>query len=222
MADVMVPDWRTCTAGARIRAALWLHSEVGVGSTFTKADLRAAFPGVEQIDRRMRDLRPEGWIITTYREDPSLDSDELRLVAEGGAVWERGYRSRRDGQPTDQDRQAAFIADNYACVYCGIAGGEAYPDDELRNARLSAVRVRPGTSDDVALLTLCDRCRVAVVRDVVEDHLLDEIANLDPGERRRLLEWIERGERTWTSAERLWSRFRRLPATRRGELRREL
>src|SRR5437660_369339 len=101
-----VPDWRTSGSGARVRVALWLFSEVGASGTFTKADLREAFPGVEQIDRRMRDLRPEGWVITTYQEDRSLDVDELRLVEVGGAVWERGYRSRQVRAITSKERQA--------------------------------------------------------------------------------------------------------------------
>lgn len=58
--SMTVPDWRTHQAGTRVRVALWLHSEVPVGSSFTKAQLRDAFPGVEQVDRRMRDLRASG------------------------------------------------------------------------------------------------------------------------------------------------------------------
>ena len=58
------------------------------------AELRNAFPSVEQIDRRMRDLRAEGWVIATYREDRSMSQDELRLVAMGGRVWEEAYHSR--------------------------------------------------------------------------------------------------------------------------------
>ncbi len=63
-----VPDWRDGTLGTRVRVALWLASEVGEGGTFRKQQLRDAMPGVEQIDRRMRDLRPAGWEILTYRD----------------------------------------------------------------------------------------------------------------------------------------------------------
>ena len=76
-----VPDWRTSRTGSKTRVALWLVAEVGAGGTFTKADLRAAFPAIEQVDRRMRDLRTEGWVIATYREDRSLAADELRWFA---------------------------------------------------------------------------------------------------------------------------------------------
>src|SRR3954447_17133914 len=92
MTRMSVPDWRTSTAGTRVRAALWLVEVVGVGNHFTKAELREAFPGVEQVDRRMRDLRDDSWVIATNREDRSLELDELRFVSMGGRVWEPGYR----------------------------------------------------------------------------------------------------------------------------------
>lgn len=210
-----VPDWRTLQAGTRVRAAVWLHSEVGVGGTFTKARLRDAFPGVEQVDRRMRDLRPEGWIIATYREDASLDSDELRLVAEGGAVWEKGYRSRRERQPSDQERRAVFAADNFVCIYCGVGGGEAFDDDPLRSARLSATRV--DTADGMALITLCDRCRAAGPEDC-DDNFDDDASALAPEQLQRLGKWIADDIRSPAAEERLWARYRRMPAVRRAEV----
>lgn len=51
-------DWRDGALGTRVRVALWLRDEVGVGNVFSKAALRAAITGAEQVDRRMRDLRP--------------------------------------------------------------------------------------------------------------------------------------------------------------------
>ena len=137
-----IPDWRASTAGSRIRVALWLASEIGEGGVFTKSQLREAFPNVEQVDRRMRDLRPEGWKIATYREDRSLEVDELRLIAIGGYVWEPGYQSRASIGLTDQQRQAVLARDGYACIHCGIAGGEQYPDDPVRTAKLTVRRPR--------------------------------------------------------------------------------
>jgi hypothetical protein len=214
-----VPDWRTMQAGTRIRAAVWLHTVIGVGGTFTKAVLRETFPGVEQVDRRVRDLRTEGWVIATNREDPSLEPDELRLVAEGGPVWEKGYRSRRAGKPTDQQRQATFAADNYACVYCGVAAGEPYPDDELRSAKLSAIRVEADRPDSRSLLTLCDRCRAGAGELQTDGNIVNEIRTLPTEQRRTVQSWIERGERSWSPAERLWVRYRHLPASQRESIR---
>src|SRR5690349_22430259 len=108
-----VPDWRTATAGAKVRVALWLASEVREGGIFTKAQLRAAFPNIEQVDRRMRDLRPEGWEILTFQEDRSLEPDELRLKTMGGSVWDPGYRSKAKASVSEKERQAVFLADDY-------------------------------------------------------------------------------------------------------------
>lgn len=214
-----VPDWRTAQAGARVRVALWLHTEVGPQGTFTKAQLRNAFPNVEQIDRRMRDLRPEGWIITTYREDRSLTPDELRLVEEGGPVWQRGYRSRQATAVTDKERRAIFAADNYACAYCGITGGESYPDDALRTAKLTLSRVTPLHGGPPQLITACDRCHVAA-RDEPPPvgHLLAEVDALDEQQRQRLCTWVKQGARKQAPEEHLWARYRRLPRDARQEL----
>jgi hypothetical protein len=218
------PDWHTFAAGTRVRVALWLHSEVGAGGTFTKADLRSAFPGVEQIDRRMRDLRAEGWIISTYQEDRSLAPDELRLVKEGGAVWDRAYRSRRPRAVTAKERQAALRADDFACVFCGIGAREVFPEHPLRTAKLAVVHLGDAERGVRVLSTVCDLC-IAGGADgagVTKDSLLAEIDALTPDERRRLADWVRRGMRPRSKEEQLWAWFRRLPGVDRAVVERRL
>jgi hypothetical protein len=208
----------------RVRVALWLHSEVGEGGAFTKAQLRAAFPGVEQIDRRMRDLRPEGWVIATYREDRSLSSaEELRLVTAGGPVWEQGYRPKTATAVTDKERKGVFEADNYACLYCGITGGEAYPDDPLRTAKLTLARVAHAGGGPAQLATACDRCHVAT-RDEPPSalRLVESAAALTEPQRSRLRGWVRQGIRPQEPEERLWAHYRRAPAVTRRELEEQL
>ncbi len=206
-----VPDWKTSSKGTRVRAALWLHSEVGEGGVFTKSQLREAFPNVEQIDRRMRDLRTEGWIIATYREDRSLSVDELRLLQEGGPVWDPNYVSKQKASVSDKERRAVFAADNYACVYCGVSGGETYPDDSLRTAKLTLSRVEPLDGGAAQLATACDRCHVAARDDAAPNNLLEAIDALEPEQRTRLHAWIRQGRRPQPPEERLWADYRRLP-----------
>lgn len=91
------PAWHTSKAGGMVRAALWLVQEVGEGNTFTKGQLRAAFPGVSQIDRRVRDLRDYGWTILASTEDASLAAEEQRFVKAGAAVWDP--KERRAAAP---------------------------------------------------------------------------------------------------------------------------
>lgn len=206
-----IPDWSTSQAGARIRVALWLHANVGVQGTFTKGELRQAFPKVEQIDRRMRDLRREGWVIATYREDRSLSPDELRLVKEGGPVWEPGYRSQSARAVSDKERWAIFAADNFCCVYCGISSGETYEDEPLRTAKLTLTRTPPLGGGQPESLTACDRCHVAArYEQPTADELTAMIDALHEGQRGRLRKWIHQGYRSQEPEERLWVQYQRL------------
>lgn len=149
------PDWRTSTKGTRVRVALWLIQEVGEGNAFRKVQLRAAFPGVEQVDRRMRDLRSEGWEIHTHQQDPTLATDELRLVSAGRRVWEVPTgQSRTASGPSRSERQAVLRRDGYTCSLCGIGGSEAYPDDPTDHAVLLVVAGPAG-----GWITTCRRCR---------------------------------------------------------------
>lgn len=215
-----LPDWRTFTGGTRSRVALWLAAEVGAGGHFTKSQLREAFPAVEQIDRRMRDLRPEGWVINTYREDPGLAADELRLVSIGGAVWENGYRSKQN-PISDKARKAALVANDYMCTLCGISAGEAYPDSRLRRARL-LVRRQATNQGASSLRTVCERCSIGTADVDSAGSLLADAANLTQTERSRLSQWIVAGARPWAREDRLWSRYCRLSPGDREEVARRL
>lgn len=88
-----LPSWTDTKLGTMKRAALWLVSVVGEGNTFTKENVKEAFPGVSQADRRVRDLRKHGWRIDTNREDSSLGQHEQRFVAQGEPVWQPGKGS---------------------------------------------------------------------------------------------------------------------------------
>ena len=112
---------------------------------FTKSHLRDAFPSVEQIDRRVRDLRAEGWTIATSREDLELSPDEQRLVTIGGHVWQPGYQSRAPKAISDKERRAVLSAAGYRCVICGASAGDTFPDDPVRTARLGVQRLPAAT-----------------------------------------------------------------------------
>jgi hypothetical protein len=209
---MVVPDWRGIRRGTRVRVALWLISEVGVGHAFTKAQLREAFPGVEQVDRRMRDLRADGWVIATYREDRSLSADELRFVSAGGPVWERGYKSKATANDvTTRVRQQVMAADGFVCLYCGIGGGEPYPDDAVRTAKLTVTRAESTDDSGSRLVTLCDRCRLRSGEDTTADSLIAAIEALDPESREILRDWVARGERQRNRLDELWAAYRCLP-----------
>lgn len=205
-----LPDWQWYSGGSMKRAALWLASEVGEGGVFTKDDLRTTFPGVGQIDRRVRDLRDDGWIIYTMRDDVSLGSDEQRLVVVGGRVWERGYRRDAARSMSSKERQTVFDRDDYCCRICGVSGGEPFPDAPLRKARLMVARVRTARGDQ-QLATLCDRCRSgdAALSDL--EAFASDLHALDAVQVARLGRWISLGRRSLAPEEKLFVAYLRLP-----------
>lgn len=122
-----LPSWTDEKFGTMKRAALWLVDVVGEGNVFTKAQLREAFPGTSQIDRRMRDLRDHGWRIDTNREDAVLDAHEQRFVRQGEPVWEPGKgRSKSAAPVTATQRRETLQKDGYFCRSCGISAGQTY------------------------------------------------------------------------------------------------
>lgn len=127
-------------------AATWLLREVGVGGVFTKVQLRAAFPEVTQIDRRVRDLRAQGWVIHTRRQDPSLGQEEMRLVEVGDR--RRGPSERI----TPKQRRAALLATAHSCLACGAVASAPYPDARDVRVQLKVLAV------DGQLRPICLRC----------------------------------------------------------------
>lgn len=214
-----IPDWSdpSLKAGTMVKGALWLLQEVGEGNRFTKEQLRAALPGVSQVDRRIRDLRDYGWVILTNTEDATLTAGDQRFVKAGVPVWDPAARRAASPQKavSAKEKKEVMARDHYMCTSCGISGGEEYLDDSNQTAVLSVTRqevVMPDGERDVQLTTECKRCRAGAdgapvsVSDVVA-----AIRDLDQADRARLLRWMARGRRGTTALERAWNAYRRLP-----------
>lgn len=210
MPHVSLPDWKTSTAGTRVRVALWLASEIGEGGSFRKAMLRAAFPGVEQVDRRMRDLRSDGWILQTYQQDRSLGVDELRVTKIGAPVWDPSYTGRPAKVPR-ADRAKALAADDFRCIACGICAGESYPDEPLHAAQLTVTLDGSG-----AARAVCGNCHGSVGAPLDAAEFASAAAGLAPDERKLLIGWVQSGARSWSQAEELWAKFRWMTAEERS------
>lgn len=212
-------------AGTMVRGALWLVQVIGEGNTFTKEQVRAAFPGIAQADRRIRDLRGYGWVMLTSAEDARLTAEEQRFEKAGVPVWDPV--ARRSAAPqkaiSSKEKQAVMARDHYMCTVCGISGGESYYDDSNQTAVLSVTRrttVLPDGSKETLLVTECKRCRSGSDGSPARaDKALAEIKALAPDEQRLLLQWIEQGRRSTTPLERAWNTYRRLPADAREEIR---
>jgi hypothetical protein len=224
---VTLPAWNDpdLKAGTMVRGALWLVQVVGEGNTFTKEQLRDAFPGISQADRRIRDLRDYGWVLFTNSDDARLVAEDQRFVRAGVPVWDPAARRAAAPQKaiSNKEKQAVMARDDYMCTVCGISGGEAYLDDSNQSAVLSVTRretVLPDGREETLLITECKRCRAGSDGGPARaDEAMADIRALDPGEQKRLRRWIERGRRGSTPLERAWNAYRRLPADARDEVR---
>lgn len=200
-----------------VKGALWLLQEVGVGNVFTKADIRDAFPGVAQADRRIRDLRDFGWVLHTRADDASLLLDQTRLVASGAEVWDRN--ARRAASPdkglSAKEREGIMERDDFMCTVCGISGAEAYPDDNTHTAVLSVMKQPISANDGQvvdAYVTICKRCKSGKVgRKADPGRVQTFIDELAPVDRQALRDWIRAGKRAISPSERAWAMYLSLP-----------
>ncbi len=202
-------------AGTKVRTALWLVGEVGIGNSFTKEQHRSAFPGITQADRRLRDLRPHGWVIHTKAEDVTLNAEEQRFVAMGDPIWERGGSSKNLHKGLTAKMRMMVLAENdYQCGTCGIAGGESYPDAPHLTAILSVSRrlvSLPDGKKKMIYVPECKLCAAGFHGNQVDTAVLVESVNaLSTEERSLFARWLKEGRQGGIDC--LWTTFRRLPA----------
>ncbi|MGW0902664.1 hypothetical protein [Streptomyces sp. NPDC002853] len=219
---MVMPSWTDPKLGTMKRAGLWLATVVGEGSVFTKEDVKQAFPGVSQADRRVRDLRDHGWQIDTNREDASLGPHEQRFVKQGEPVWEPGKGTRPNTSITQTRRREVLAQDGHFCRSCGITPGEVYAGT-YESAQIDIARrvVRQADGRETTeLVAECNRCRVGG-RGAVTDlgAMLSRVEALSGLERRMLSGWMERDRREFSRAETFWADYRSLPAESRARIR---
>ncbi|MEU8304829.1 hypothetical protein AB0C84_14840 [Actinomadura sp. NPDC048955] len=220
-----LPSWRETKVGTMKRVALWLVSEVGVGEVFTKEELRGSFPGVSQVDRRMRDLRDHGWRIDTNREDASLGAHEQRFVEMGEPVWEPGKATRAQTSITAVQRRELMRKDGNLCRFCGIGPGERYAGT-YETAQLDIARRQVRQADGISVVRYvveCKRCRLGG-RDLAVDtgQFAARINALSGIEREIFATWLKNDQREHSKLERLWAEYRTLPADSREEIRKSI
>ncbi|MFW6723622.1 hypothetical protein ACHZ98_26400 [Streptomyces sp. MAR4 CNY-716] len=220
-----LPSWQDKKFGSKVRAALWLESEVGETNTFTKARLREAFPDVSQIDRRIRDLRDHGWRIDTRREDPSLKLDEQRYVKKGAEIWIPGQAKakKENSSLTATQRNTILQGDNFLCRTCGIGAGEVYEETRLAQLDIARRKVRlPDGTVQTQLVTECNRCRTAGSREVDLAEVMRDLQSLSVVEQGVFARWVSDDHREVTLLEKLWGVYRTLPDESRQAIKKSL
>ncbi|MFD7577270.1 hypothetical protein [Kitasatospora sp. NPDC059817] len=148
------PSWTDQNISTMVRAALWLVEVVGEGNVFTRAQLRDAFPGVTQIERRLRDLRDLGWVIENSRTQVSLQQNEQLFVRAGDAIWDPTVRAARQRQkairPNEGGLEPALRQVNKQGVWRLLEG--LSPSDRSLILAWMAMGRRPASAADSAWL----------------------------------------------------------------------
>lgn len=219
------PIWQKPSVGAAKRVGHYLATEVGEGETFEKSRLREIVPNTEQVDRRMRDLRKVGWKIRNYKDMASLRPNELYLENIGDEVWEDGYRWPAQGL-TAAKRRKVYARDGRRCMICGIDFGAEYPDKPGVLARPTIGHILPsnrgGTDDLDNLRPECQLCN-ETARNLTEQADVGlvklRMLELNRADKQLLAQWMLRGTRSFSEAEKLWAQYSQLPQPQQEEVR---
>lgn len=211
--------------GGERKIAAWLAFDVGVGGVFTMRDVRRAL-GVagdepneaEQLNRRLRNLRPDGWVVYSYRTDASLPVDTYRLEKIG---WHPGLGTARPVAHaiSASMRRRVIERDGRRCVICGVGRAEPYPGDPVSAAVLTAGHRVPERRESRVrsldeLQAECQRCN-ETVRDELPDPLtaeevMPDVRRLGRADRATLLAWLSAGHRLRSRLDEVHDRVRAL------------
>ena len=208
--------WEVGGTAKRIAAYLWFN--VKVGETFTMAEVRKATHTEQQTqsDRRLRELRVQGWGITSYKDDGALSMNTYCLEKRGQRLW-LGDRIERDVLSNKLRRQI-LDRDNSTCVVCGVAAGDEYSDLPGTKARMTIghrvpnQRLGEATLDNLQLE--CSRCN-ETIRNLLNDpetleDIIPSIRVLSREQLTQLQRWLANGRREQTDVDIVYARARRL------------
>ncbi|SNS47911.1 hypothetical protein SAMN05216276_101058 [Streptosporangium subroseum] len=217
------------TFGDEQKLAAWLTFNVEEWGTFTMGDLRRALGedvpnNAEHLNRRLRNLRPDGWRIPSNADDRTLPVGTYRLEVKG---WHPGLGPRpKSDAVSDGDRRRVFDRDDRRCVVCGVASQEPYPDESNAKAVLTIghriARNLGGSVELDNLQTECKRCNEPVRNELGIPEtlaaLLPEVRRFRKQDLETLLSWLQAKQRIRNRVDTAYDRTRRLSATEREEL----
>lgn len=224
-----VPWWKlTVTPGSgrrfggekRLAAYLWFNVEVG--ETFTMRQLREALgeedtpEQAEHLNRRLRNLKTQGWNFRSYKDQYGQAMDEYVLEEKGNKLW-LGERTKRPTISAALKRQV-YERDHNRCVICGAGAGEPYPGEPGTAARLTAghrtAEARQGEVSLDNLQTECARCNEPARDTPPHPEVLGEVMavvkQLGAAEKAALLAWLASGYRHRSKVDFAFDRTRKL------------
>ena len=159
-----------------------------------KAELQAAANGVAEWARRLRELRAEGWKISSHNDRADLKPGQYMLEAPPPASAEV-YRFEK---PISGRLRAQVLERNgYTCQMCGIGAGDKM--DDGRPARLHVGHIVDrdhGGRDELGnLRALCSVCNQGA-RNLVQEPpswtwLLSQLRRATQDDQRAALDWLK-------------------------------
>lgn len=152
--------------------------------------------GISDYQRRIRELRAEGWRILSHHDDPDLKLGEYRLAAlEKGIGY--GFARQIDA------RTRAFILqrNGFTCSACGRGVDDEDPITPGRKVKLHIDHVDPSgqpTADNLRVLcSACNQGKQDLILQQSAVNLLKAIRRASIKDQRDVYEWLKKkfGER---------------------------
>jgi hypothetical protein len=209
--------------GGERKMAAWLAFELDTGDIFTMRQVREALGNdavpnsQEHLNRRLRALREDGWMLTTNQHDKSLGSGKYRLDAKG---WHPGLGPRPRSETISRNMErAVFERDGYRCVICGVGRGEPYPGQPETVASITVghrqARAHQGSAKDMDNLeTQCALHNETVREEFLPkslDAVLEDLSRLRRRDELEKLEtWLSQGYRSRDRLDRVYDEIRTL------------
>ncbi len=214
---------RNIEYGAERKLCAWLAFNKKPGDRFTLPELRVALGEGEEINsdehlnRRLREIRKDGWRVPSGLHDPSVGSSGYRLDKVG---WHPGLgpRPKNPAKFSKATRVKVLKRDGSRCVICGVGDWEPYPDDPERTATMTVGhRIAgqfQGTGSLDNLQTECAICNESIRAGggIPETYqaVLYSVQELKKGEKTILLEWLATGRRSRSTLDGVFDRARKL------------
>ena len=128
-----------------------------VGETVTARQIQEAVgPDVTEWARRLRELRTEGWKISSHNDRVDLRPGEYVLEEQPTQLLEYAFPKNMSGRL----RAQVLERNGYTCQMCGIGAGELM--DDGRKARLHVGHIvdrdHGGKDEMTNLRALCSAC----------------------------------------------------------------
>ena len=220
--------------GGERKLAAWLAFNLDVGDQFSMPELRDALGtdavpnNQEHLNRRLRKLREDGWVLTSNSADKSLETGVYRIDQMG---WHPGLGARpKQDSISKATERAVFKRDGGRCVICGVGKGEPYIGKPDSHAVITVGDRQTGAHKGLAkdidnLETQCalhnEPVREEVLPESIEEVILD-LKRLNDDELDKLETWLEQGYRSRDRLDQIHDRARALSPRERDKLVREV